>query len=761
MQLVGTLDKASWGDLANIWGYVAPNGTEYALIGAEMGVSIISLANPSSPVEVQFLPGIQTIWREIKTFGTYAYVSNEGGDGLRIINLSNLPGPVTYKDTTIEGIVKSHSVSETDGYLYVNGFNSNGGFKVFNLTPNPWIPQFMGEYNTRYVHDCYVRDDIMYAGEIYDGMFTIIDVSNKANPQVLSNQTYVNSFTHNTWLNDASTFCFTTDEKDEAYVYAWDISNPASPFIVDDIRGSQSAGLSIPHNIHVLNDYGVTSYYKDGVVIFDVSHPNNMVEVGYYDTFTQGSGGGFDGCWGVYPYLPSGHIIASDITNGLFVLKASYKRGCFLEGLITDANTGQAIQGANVVLSGITENSLNTGAYATATADSGSYQVTYSKPGYNAQVINVTLSNGVVTVQDVQLVPQAAVAINIQVLETGTNAAIGSAKVELVESASGLSYNFTTNTSGNISNSVIATTYNMVVGKWGYVTKEITLTVSGAGPYTIYLDKGYYDDFYFDYSWVVSGNAQRGDWERGEPVGTMITQTQTPANPDEDVTNDIGYQCFVTGNGGGSVGSDDVDNGATILTSPTMDLSSYIEPVIYFNWWLFNFDAANQGVINDHYKVSLLNGTTSIPIFDYTGVHNTWMFDSIHVKDFVTPSANMKLVLNVEDATPGHLLEGGFDKLHVIDVAAPSAITSPFAENAHLKFIPNPVENRFQFAYDLPQGTNYSLELVDLQGKVIKTFNLANNKGSIAIDWQVASGLYFGRLMENGRVVKVEKIQKL
>ncbi len=35
--------------------------------------------------------------------------------------------------------------------------------------------------------------------------------------------------------------------------------------------------------------------------------------IGVYSTY-------YHGCWGVYPFLPSGYIIASDISEGLFVL---------------------------------------------------------------------------------------------------------------------------------------------------------------------------------------------------------------------------------------------------------------------------------------------------------------------------------------------------------------------------------------------------------------------------------------------------------
>ena len=36
------------------------------------------------------------------------------------------------------------------------------------------------------------------------------------------------------------------------------------------------------------------------------------------------SGGNFDGCWGAYPYLPSGLVLATDQQEGLFILHTPY-----------------------------------------------------------------------------------------------------------------------------------------------------------------------------------------------------------------------------------------------------------------------------------------------------------------------------------------------------------------------------------------------------------------------------------------------------
>src|SRR3990172_5598322 len=83
-----TLAQMSTTALSNIWGYTDSLGNEYALVGTETGVSIIDITNPDTPLVLFNVPGPNTsIWREIATYGKYAYVgSDNGGPGLRIID---------------------------------------------------------------------------------------------------------------------------------------------------------------------------------------------------------------------------------------------------------------------------------------------------------------------------------------------------------------------------------------------------------------------------------------------------------------------------------------------------------------------------------------------------------------------------------------------------------------------------------------------------------------------------------------------------
>jgi choice-of-anchor B domain-containing protein len=78
-------------NLNDVWGYEDELGNEYAIVGTSKGTSIVDISNPSNPVEIFWMPGTESIWRDPCVYGDYAYVTTEADDGLLIIDLSPLP----------------------------------------------------------------------------------------------------------------------------------------------------------------------------------------------------------------------------------------------------------------------------------------------------------------------------------------------------------------------------------------------------------------------------------------------------------------------------------------------------------------------------------------------------------------------------------------------------------------------------------------------------------------------------------------------
>ncbi|MEO6039215.1 MAG: choice-of-anchor B family protein, partial [Saprospiraceae bacterium] len=406
-------------ELANIWGYEA-GGREYALVGAYNGLSIVDVTNADSPVEIVQIPGAHSDWHEIKTYSHYAYVVSEGGMGVQIIDLTNLPGSNLayhsyYGDGAINGLLpKAHAlhIDVTKGYLYVYGCQTlfSGKPLVFNLNVDPYNPTYVNYVNfVGYAHDGYVDNDILYTAHIYAGLFAIVNMANKSNPVLLATQITPNAFTHNTWPSGSTVF--TTDEKTNSFLAAYDVSTPGNITLLDKIQATPGSG-SIIHNTHILNDYAITSWYRDGVAITDVSRPANLVQVGNYDTYPNGAGNGFDGAWGVYPFLSSGNLIVSNIAasgtgNGeLWVLTPTYVRGCYLEGSVRNASNGLPVNAATVQVLTTTTSGTSTanGQYKIGQLQSGNFTAQVSKTGYYTQNIAITLTNGVLTPLDVFLV---------------------------------------------------------------------------------------------------------------------------------------------------------------------------------------------------------------------------------------------------------------------------------------------------------------------------------------------------------------------
>lgn len=402
-------------DLSNLWGYADEEGNEYALVGVNGsgtpnsgGLSVVNVTDPANPVEVFFAPGPPSAWREIKVWGNHAYVTTEANFGLQIIDLSPLPQSTDLPVTLFqgEGWNTAHSLFiDENGRLYIHGSNrGNGGVIMYDLTQDPEAPVEVGEYDPMYCHDSFARGDTLYAAHIYAGTFTIVDVSNPAAPVMLGSSPTPSLFTHNMWLDDTGDHLYTSDEVGNAFVGSYDVSDPSDVVELDRIRSNPGSNV-IPHNVYWLDHFLVVSYYTYGVVIYDATNPNNLVQVGHYDTSPY-TGYGFHGAWGVHPFLPSGNLLISDIEGGLYVLAPTYVHASWLQGLITDAITGVPVNQALITLestAAVDSTSFN-GLYALGTAEAGTYTVTVSAAGYpTATITGVELLQGETTILNVPL----------------------------------------------------------------------------------------------------------------------------------------------------------------------------------------------------------------------------------------------------------------------------------------------------------------------------------------------------------------------
>lgn len=776
MQLVSNLTFDSY--LNDVWGYTAPDGTEYALVGAHDYVSIVSLADPANPVELHRIEGERSTWRDLRTWGHYLYVvADQPGtkEGLLVVDMSGLPDNIefqklqeVYPDSQ-DSLYTCHNIwVDEKGFAYLTGCNYSPSNVIFlDLNNNPYHPEFAGYGTDVQSHDGYARDDKFYSAEIYEGQFAVYDVSVKSQPQLLATQQTPFEFCHNVWLSDDGNTIFTTDERGNAPTAAYDISDLDDIRLLDEFRPQATIGTGvIPHNVHVFNDYLVIAHYTDGCVIVDANKPDNLIEVGNWDTSTEFTDG-FHGAWGAYPYFPSGLIIISDIENGLFVLQPDYVRASYLEGKVTDAETGGNIPNARVEIVSGNANYETTdlfGKYRSGQATSGTFEVNFQAKGYFDETASATLASGEITILDVAMTPLPPHSVTGSVVEKITGQPIDSAVV-LIENQD-FAYTSLTGASGNFTlPAVLQGSYSIYVGKWGY--ENFTLenqTFDTDDEVRIELGQAYEDNFNTDLGWTVTGDATRGHWVQGIPYGTFGGGGAEIFNPDMDSPNDIGPRCYVTGNApNAGVTEAQVDNGATILTSPLMELQSrYNRPQLSYDAWFYNVWYANAP--NDTLTVFLSNGKRTVELENLNPESKTqaWrpspVFDLVEIMEVTD---EMQLIVQVTDRPESrNVTEGGLDNFKITE-GIPDEQFAVDDDLVKMRIYPNPFQSQVTIDYKIEKSFNTLTMLVfDVTGKLVEEVPLANSLGSVELQPNYPAGVYFvafrldDRLSESARVVK-------
>jgi choice-of-anchor B domain-containing protein len=350
---------------ANLWGFVDLNDQrEYAVIGLRNGTAVVDVTDAASPREVDTVPGNASAWREVKIYQhfdaianrwrAYAYISTEApGSGLQVIDLSGLPSSVALATTLIDtGSQHTLYVSNIDyatnvalpgreAFLYSAGSNLNGGaWRKYSLA-NPASPQVhtLAPTGTQYMHDStsliLTDNRTTQCDQAHNPCEVLVDFNENsvdlwdvtAQPVRLSSTTYPTaSYTHSGWPSADQMHVFFHDELEEirqslnTQIYTMLLSDLRAPFIATSYLGPDT---TTDHNGYTKGDLYYVSHYRRGLMVFDASNPSQLREVGHFDTFLAPSANvaGTDGAWGVYPFLPSGTVVVSDITNGLFVLE--------------------------------------------------------------------------------------------------------------------------------------------------------------------------------------------------------------------------------------------------------------------------------------------------------------------------------------------------------------------------------------------------------------------------------------------------------
>ncbi|MCU7554831.1 choice-of-anchor B family protein [Alteromonas sp. ASW11-19] len=406
----------------DIWGHVDLNtGNEYAIIGQRNGVAVVNVTNPESPQLVGSLPGQSTTWRDIKvyqyyhsasrTWRAYAYVTaDSASEGLWIIDLNDLPNGISEAGRLNED-AKAHNIyisnvdytlntalPGTDAQIHITGSENYGGawrsysLKSLQKPKATYIPESTtrNDYthdasslrvtDARATNDCVngTADGCLVMLDFNELSVRLWDHTNPTSAKELSAVTYPNiQYTHSGWWTEDTRYVIVHDELDESYegvnttVHVIDITSLTNPQLVASWVGETTA---IDHNGFVRGDRYYMSNYEKGLTVLDISDPTAPTEIANFDTFPSSDNTAFNGAWGVYPFLPSGNLLVSDIQGGLFILKDE-----------TVAMESNVVQFANRQIS---------------TSDNTTLTVTLSRTGSDAMTVQYATLFGSATATD-------------------------------------------------------------------------------------------------------------------------------------------------------------------------------------------------------------------------------------------------------------------------------------------------------------------------------------------------------------------------
>ena len=330
----------------DLWGWSdGEAGPEYALMGLNTGTAFVDVTNPEDPVFLGRLPTETeaSFWRDIKVYRDHAFIvaDGAGAHGMQVFDLARLRGSAASRTFEADAVYREFesahnlAINEETGFAYAVGSDTcERGLHIVDLRV-PANPQFRACHAAAPVHDvqCVVyrgvdaehldREICISSNEDH---VAVVDVADKSAIRNLSSITYPElGFVHQGWLTPDHRFFLLGDEFDETdfgvptRMHVFDVSDLDAP---EYLFPYELETVATDHNLYVRGNLVFAANYSSGLRVLEIGELVNreLRQVAFFDTFPQNDDVHLEGAWSVYPYLPSGTVIVSDIHNGLFVL---------------------------------------------------------------------------------------------------------------------------------------------------------------------------------------------------------------------------------------------------------------------------------------------------------------------------------------------------------------------------------------------------------------------------------------------------------
>lgn len=340
---------------SDCWGWTAPDGTEYAIMGVRDGIAVVN----AHTMQVKgVVPGPQTpatyYWRDVETYRHYAYAVSElsgTNQGISVIDLQYLPDSLHFVGSfplNLAGNVTAHTISidTLKGFAYCERSGLAGQPIVILSLANPETPAFVGSFGPaggQSIHDMFARNDTVFVAEGYDslsqGSWSVWNCANKAAPVQITRVIFPGAgYVHSAVATEDRNWLLTTEEIPAGKTMKlWDIADLGNI----DLRGQYIGAAQRPHNVYPKGNLVFVSHYEAGVTVVDISNPDTLVEVARYDTYPASDFSNYRGCWSAYPYTANEYVYASNLDGWLFVLRF---------GQVGDLNFDSMLSPADVVL---------------------------------------------------------------------------------------------------------------------------------------------------------------------------------------------------------------------------------------------------------------------------------------------------------------------------------------------------------------------------------------------------------------------------
>ena len=359
--------------VAGTWGYTAPDGSRYALMGTAKGILVLDLRDSANVRVVDEIdgptntnnPGIY--WREMRVYGSRAYIVSEHDNvrgGIMILDLSGLPASVRYVKSFIprDGSLTAHTIDidTVRGLLYLQRRSNllpvpaaptpsplfdnpagmmgggsmadvggkehehgvaapnSGSVDIYDIKTDPENPRLITTFNqNKSVHDMTAVGDYAYIAEAESSSYSQWDVRDPASPKLVVRWNVApGNYAHNIWPSGDGTFVVTTEELPTGLpARVWKLNGSAAPTQLSSFK----VGAGTPHNVVMEGRMAYLSHYSEGAAVVDLTDPAAPKVVLRVDT-GPATGPELNGCWGVYKFPGVPLMMCSDISTGFHLI---------------------------------------------------------------------------------------------------------------------------------------------------------------------------------------------------------------------------------------------------------------------------------------------------------------------------------------------------------------------------------------------------------------------------------------------------------